>query len=64
MHVYTIKQTELPLIYGPSVCDTVTSYVRFCYDKCYPVENCSFTLARCLPLSLNAHVGRKSIILD
>ncbi len=34
-------QTDFSLVYGPSVdesIDTVTSYVRFCYDICCPVE--------------------------
>ncbi len=37
----TCKKSITLLFYGPSVdesIDTVTSYVRFCYDICYHVE--------------------------
>ncbi len=36
-----LEQTDLSLFYSPSVdesIDTVTFYVRFCYDICCPVE--------------------------
>ncbi len=36
-----LELTDFSLFYGPSVdesIDTVTSYVRFCYDICCPVE--------------------------
>ncbi len=36
-----LEQTDFSLFYSPSVdesVETVTSYVRFCYDICCPVE--------------------------